>query len=57
VYQNLRREQSEGEVATLPSDLAKIVEAWSGLPEHIRQAVITLVASVTVAARDDAQGV
>jgi len=36
----------------LPADLADIVEAWSALPEHVRQAIDTLVASVTVTARE-----
>ncbi len=36
----------------LPADLAGIVEAWSTLPEHVRQAIVTLVASVTVTARE-----
>jgi hypothetical protein len=39
----------EGKIDTLelPADLAEIVSVWSGLPEHIRQTIKTLV-SVTV---------
>ena len=42
------------ELSDTPSDpgLAEIVEVWSTLPEHVRQAIVTLVASVTVTARE-----
>ncbi len=42
------------ELSDTPSDpgLAEIVEVWSTLPEHVRQAIVTLVASVTVTAKD-----
>jgi len=44
--------QGESQGPKLPPDLADIVEAWSALPEHVRQAIVTLVASVTVTARE-----
>jgi hypothetical protein len=37
----------------LPEDLAEVVLRWEGLPEHIRQAIGTLVASVTVTGGDE----
>ncbi len=42
------------ELIDTPSDpeLAEIVEAWSILPEHVKQAIVTLVASVTVTAKE-----
>ncbi len=42
------------ELSDTPSDpgLAENVEVWSSLPEHVRQAIVTLVASVTVTAKD-----
>ncbi len=46
------RKQAKGQVPELPDDLADIVEVWSTLPEHVRQAIVTLVASVTVTARE-----
>ncbi len=36
----------------LPDDLAGIIKSWSTLPEHVRQAIVTLVASLTVTARE-----
>ena len=39
-------------IESLPNDLAEIIESWSTLPEHVRQAIVTLVASVTVSARE-----
>ncbi len=44
--------QAKNQAMELPADLADIVEAWSALPEHVRQAIVTLVASVTVTARE-----
>ena len=44
--------QGESEGLELPDGLVDIVESWSTLPEHVRQAIVTLVASVTVTARE-----
>ena len=44
--------QAKNQAPELPDDLADIVEAWSTLPEQVRQAIVTLVASVTVTARE-----
>jgi hypothetical protein len=30
----------------LPADLARVVEAWSALPEHIKAAVLALIGAV-----------
>ena len=38
---------AENTATPLPSELAEIASVWSGLPEHIRQTIKTLV-SVTV---------
>ncbi len=46
------RKQAKGQVPELPDDLAEIIELWARLPEHVRQAIVTLVASVTVTARE-----
>jgi len=50
---------SEGEIlpVKLPAELAEVVRKWDALPAHIRQAVMTLVSSVTVTARDGGEGV
>ena len=37
--------QGQIDTSELPPDLAKIVAAWPKLPEHIRQALLALVAS------------
>jgi hypothetical protein len=34
--------QGKMDTSPLPSDLAQIVTAWPELPEHIKQAIITL---------------
>ncbi len=39
-------------IESLPNDLAEIIESWSTLPEHVRQAIVTLVTSVTVTAKE-----
>ena len=39
-------------IESLPNDLAEIIESWPRLPGHVRQAIVTLVSSVTVAARE-----
>ena len=44
--------QAKNQTLELPDELAEIIEAWSTLPEHVRQAIVTLVASVTVTARE-----
>ncbi len=46
------QKQAQNTPLEVPADLADIVEAWSMLPEHVRQAIVTLVASVTVTTRD-----
>jgi hypothetical protein len=38
--------------AELPSDLARVVEAWPQLPEHIKAAVQALIGAATSAGRD-----
>ena len=44
--------QGESQVLELPAELAVIIESWSTLTEHVRQAIVTLVTSVTVTARE-----
>ncbi len=39
-------------IKSLPPDLAEIMRIWPNLPEHVRQAIVTLVSSVTVTARE-----
>ncbi len=46
------QKQAQNTPLGLPADLADIVGAWSTLPEHVRQAIVTLVASVTVTAQE-----
>ncbi len=46
------RKQAKGQVPELSDELAGIIESWARLPEHVRQAIVTLVASVTVTAKD-----
>jgi hypothetical protein len=46
------QKQAQNTPLEVPADLADIVEVWSALPEHVRQAIVTLVASVTVTARE-----
>ncbi len=43
---------SEDALSQTPHDLKKIITGWARLPEHVRQAIVTLVASVTVTARE-----
>ncbi len=43
VYKQNPKTQANS-LRNLPSDLADIVVAWSTLPEHVRQAIVTLVA-------------
>ncbi len=40
-------ESSEKHVSPLPDDLAEVMRAWSGLPKHIKQAVLALVRACT----------
>ncbi len=44
--------ENSPQLPEVSADLGEIVEAWSILPEHVRQAIVTLVASVTVTARE-----
>ena len=44
--------QVRNQASKTSSDLAEIVESWTRLPEHVRQTIVTLVASVTVTARE-----
>ena len=30
-------------MSELPEDLSKVVQAWSELPEHVRETIVTLV--------------
>ena len=46
------QKQAQNTSLEVPADLAEIMEVWSTLPEHVRQAIVTLVASVTVTARE-----
>ncbi len=43
---------SEDALSQMPHDLKQIITGWPDLPEHVRQAIVTLVASVTVTARE-----
>jgi hypothetical protein len=38
--------EAKNQVQNLPDDLAKIVEIWPELPEHIKAAVMPLVRTV-----------
>ncbi len=46
------QKQTQTPSLEVPADLVDVVEAWSALPEHVRQAIVTLVASVTVTAKE-----
>ncbi len=43
---------AEDALSKMPHDLKQIMTGWPDLPEHVRQAIVTLVASVTVTARE-----
>ena len=48
---------SEDALSQIPHELKQIISVWPDLPEHVRQAVVTLVASVTVTAREGDEAV
>ena len=36
-------EHNKNIMSELPEDLSKVVQAWSELPEHVRETIVTLV--------------
>ncbi len=43
---------SEDALSQVPHELKQIITGWPKLPEHVRQAIVTLAASVTVTTRE-----